>query len=319
MIKRKKTALTALLAATLLVVQAPIALKASAAAQQSPVVYIDGVQLNFSQQQPVVLKGRTLVPMRAIFEALGATVQYDGKTKAITATKKDDSFDKYVGDKTIKLQLDSTKATIQAEPSKEFAENAVNKNVTLDVPAQTIHNSTMVPLAFVGEALNCHVKWDGKQNRVDIFKPQVSESWYVQGTFTDELIETEDPAEDYQLEELPANTERVFLRKIIYGDQEAFVYHSRIEGFIQPSDEEGKETETKEPFKMQAMIKGVYQHETWLGNYSLSYDIEGYSYVSVESSFHLGPYYENEMPDLRYIPFSLYKAFSDAYEKGLLS
>ncbi len=95
------------------------------------------------------INGRTMVPLRAIFEALGATVEWDDVTQTVTSTK---------GDITIKLQINS---------------NILNKNneeITLDVPAQLIDGRTMVPARAVAEAFNCQVGWDDATQTVTITK-----------------------------------------------------------------------------------------------------------------------------------------------------
>lgn len=109
-------------------------------------VYIDGVQLS-TDQAPVMVQGRVMVPLRAIFESLNATVKWNQKSQTATAIK---------GDTTIVLKIKSKVATIN------------NKSVTLDVPAQTIKGRTMVPTRFVSEALGQEVGWNSKTKRVTI-------------------------------------------------------------------------------------------------------------------------------------------------------
>lgn len=104
---------------------------------QKYIVEIDGVTQPFGQP-PVSINNTTMVPMRSIFEALGAMIKFDQKTQLITATKEDT---------TIKLTVGSKVAYVNSE--------AVN----LAVKAQTINNSTMVPLRFVAEALGATVSW----------------------------------------------------------------------------------------------------------------------------------------------------------------
>ena len=57
-----------------------------AAASPGISVYIDGQRLQ-TDVDPIIIQGRTMVPMRAIFEALGAAVQWDGDTQQITGTR----------------------------------------------------------------------------------------------------------------------------------------------------------------------------------------------------------------------------------------
>ena len=93
------------------------------------------------------INGRTMVPMRAIFEALGADITWDASTKGITATKDGDI---------INLYLNNNKAYINGSVCN------------LDAAPVTLNGRTMVPARFVAEAMGCSVKWDAKTQTVDI-------------------------------------------------------------------------------------------------------------------------------------------------------
>ncbi|MGE5422719.1 MAG: stalk domain-containing protein [Ignavibacteriales bacterium] len=96
---------------------------------------------------PQVRNGRTLVPLRAIFEGLGATVQWNAADKSITATK---------GSQTLSLVLGKATATNNGQ------------QVTLEVPPMIIGGRTMVPLRFVSENMGAQVKWEGNIRQVSI-------------------------------------------------------------------------------------------------------------------------------------------------------
>lgn len=96
---------------------------------------------------PVIQDGRTLVPLRAIFEALGADVAWDGNTRTVTGAR---------DDTTIKLQIDNKIATINGIP------------VELDVPARIINDSTLVPVRFIAESLGADVDWHQESQSVII-------------------------------------------------------------------------------------------------------------------------------------------------------
>ncbi|MGH7737587.1 MAG: copper amine oxidase N-terminal domain-containing protein [Candidatus Tyrphobacter sp.] len=113
---------------------------AVAFAQQTPTVSIDGSPMSFSDQPPVERAGRIYVPMRAIFQRLGAMVVYQNGT--INATR---------GRRTISLQIGSPTAMIDGQ------------NVTLDSPPFEIAGRTLVPLRFVSQALGAHVGWNESQ------------------------------------------------------------------------------------------------------------------------------------------------------------
>ena len=115
-------------------------------------VYIDNNKVIFSgDQAPVVISDRTLVPLRKIFEKLGASVYWDDATQTVTAKK---------GTKEIKLTIGSTTAYING------------KETALDVGAQLINYRTMVPVRFIAESLDCKVDWDDKSQKVLVTSPE---------------------------------------------------------------------------------------------------------------------------------------------------
>jgi len=109
-------------------------------------VTIDGKVQTF-EQPPVLLNGRTMLPLRAIFESLGAEVAWDGRTQTITAFK---------DDHVIVLKIGQSLATVDGEPA------------TMDQPAQIVNDRTMVPVRFVSEALGAAVGWDANSRTVII-------------------------------------------------------------------------------------------------------------------------------------------------------
>ena len=112
-------------------------------------VLIDGKAIE-SDAAPMVVGGRTLVPLRAIFEALGADVEWDGESKTIHCIK----------DKTaIILQIDNSEAKIN------------EKLIILDTPATVTNNRTYVPLRFVAESLGATVNWAADTQEVYITSP----------------------------------------------------------------------------------------------------------------------------------------------------
>jgi competence protein ComEC len=115
----------------------------------SPTVFMNEKQLSF-EVPPVIENNRTLVPLRAIFEVLGAQVSWNGDTNTITAVK---------GDTTITLQIGNTIAYKNGQP------------LVLEVPPKTINNRTLVPLRFVSEALGAQVTWEEASQSIHISGP----------------------------------------------------------------------------------------------------------------------------------------------------
>ncbi len=107
-------------------------------AQQAPIrVYVDGQPLSFDVP-PNMIQGRVLVPLRGIFERLGATVDFDPHTQHIVAVR---------GPQTVELTIGSRQARVNSTAA------------LLDVPAFTIAGRTMVPLRFISESLGANVQW----------------------------------------------------------------------------------------------------------------------------------------------------------------
>jgi hypothetical protein len=96
---------------------------------------------------PMIAGGRTLAPLRAIIEALGATVQWNPADQSIIATK---------GNTTINLQIGSTTALNNGA------------QVTLDAVPMIVNGRTLVPVRFIGEALGAQVNWDAANYQVNI-------------------------------------------------------------------------------------------------------------------------------------------------------
>ncbi|MET3507809.1 L,D-transpeptidase family protein [Halalkalibacter oceani] len=112
-------------------------------------VYVDGKKLAVSQD-PFMKDNRVLVPMRSIFNALGASVAWNAQTKTVTATK---------NGRKIELTIDSKRAKIDG------------RTHMLDVAPTISGQQTFVPTRFVSEALGASVKWDGKKRIVSLLSP----------------------------------------------------------------------------------------------------------------------------------------------------
>lgn len=118
-------------------------------AQKSISVVLDGQKLEF-QVEPTIINGRTMVPMRAIFTALGATVDWIDQTR--TATAQDSN------------------GTIISITIGNNVMYAGTKEITLDSPAVIRQNSTLVPVRAISESMDCQVGWDPADNTVSIIK-----------------------------------------------------------------------------------------------------------------------------------------------------
>ena len=122
-----------------------IAFPALTYAQSNIQVKLDGNYVKFSGQEPTVINNRTMVPLRGIFENLGYSIEWDANTKTATLNKDNKSI-------SIQTGADS------------FSVNGVGKK--LDVPAQILNGSLMLPLRAIGEAAGLSVVWDSNSKTV---------------------------------------------------------------------------------------------------------------------------------------------------------
>lgn len=130
----------------LLLMMCLLFVKISVSAEVPITVSVDGEQVVFDVQ-PQLIGGRTMVPLRAIFEALGATVLWDDTTQTVTAYN-----EAYL----VKATIGQTTMTVNGE-SKQT-----------DIAPMIVDGRTLVPARFVAEAFDCDVEWDGDKKAVHI-------------------------------------------------------------------------------------------------------------------------------------------------------
>lgn len=114
------------------------------AQSQDVSVWVDGEKKEI-EGHAFLENGATYIPMRAIFELLGAEVEWRANLKEVTGIK---------GGRNVIVKIDSPTAFLN------------NRVVSMPKPAKLINNRTMVPIRFVSEALGAKVEWDGTNNRV---------------------------------------------------------------------------------------------------------------------------------------------------------
>lgn len=125
---------------------APTAPTAEVTAPANPTVFLNSNRLQF-EVEPRIENGRTLVPLRAIFEAMGASVAWDEATRTVTARR---------GATTVILPIGSTSPTVNGQVWN------------LDVPAKIVNDRTLAPLRFVGEAFGGTVAWNEQTREINI-------------------------------------------------------------------------------------------------------------------------------------------------------
>jgi len=109
-------------------------------------VYYNGSKLTFDQD-PITVDNTTLVPMRKIFEALGASVKWDAQSQTVTAKTSNTEIQLTIGSETAYINGTGIKVS----------------------PAPIIVDGiTMVPLRSVSEALGASVAWDSSTRTISI-------------------------------------------------------------------------------------------------------------------------------------------------------
>lgn len=115
-------------------------------AEEKIKVYVNGRRILFDAE-PMLVNSRTMVPVRAIFEALGATVNWDNNTRTAIGV---------LGDTTVKITIDQSYLLKNGE------------QVALDSPALLSEGRTYVPARAIAESYDCTVDWDNDTRTVTI-------------------------------------------------------------------------------------------------------------------------------------------------------
>ncbi|MHB2017810.1 MAG: copper amine oxidase N-terminal domain-containing protein [Candidatus Xenobia bacterium] len=107
---------------------------------------VDGQAVKFDVP-PLMIEGTVYVPLRGVFEKMGAKVRYESATGRVFATRKGTTIVLRVGDRTASVNDDT---------------------VIMVQPAVSTHGRTLVPLRFLSEELGMQVDWDPGSSVVSI-------------------------------------------------------------------------------------------------------------------------------------------------------
>ena len=114
-------------------------------------LYIDGKEI-ICDVAPIIQNDRTLVPVRAVFEAFGAECSWNDSAKSVSIS----------GNKKIILYIGSSTAYVDGTKK------------TLDCAPIIQNDRTLVPIRFISETLNYNVEWDNVNRNVYITKKTVN-------------------------------------------------------------------------------------------------------------------------------------------------
>lgn len=118
-------------------------------------VTVNGEYVTFDTL-PVIDNGRTLVPLRAVFEKMNAEVGWDDSTQTVTAERSGRKVSLVIGENII---------------------NVNGEKYEIDVPAKLIENRTMVPVRVISEAMGAKVEWDEQNQTVVITDAREEVLW----------------------------------------------------------------------------------------------------------------------------------------------
>ena len=110
-------------------------------------VYVNNDRVDFTGSEPIKMNDRVMVPLRGVFEKMGADVRWNDGDLSVYASK---------GPKTVWLRIGDHDAKIDGN------------SVRLDQPATLHRGTTMVPIRFISEALGADVKWSDSLQSVTI-------------------------------------------------------------------------------------------------------------------------------------------------------
>lgn len=126
------------------------------AANNEVTVNVDGKTVLFDVP-PQVINGRTMVPIRAIFEALGADVEWDDSTNTANSS---------IGNYKVSLTLNQDYIVANSE------------KIQMDTQAIMVNNRILAPARFVAESFLCDVLWEEASQIVHIFTPYNLNEFY---------------------------------------------------------------------------------------------------------------------------------------------
>lgn len=114
-------------------------------------VYLDAERIEFDVK-PQIINGRTMVPIRAIFEKMGAVVEWDGNSNSAICTK---------NDTVVKMTVNSIDMSVNGQPIK------------MDISPVVVGGRTLAPARYVAEAFGADVQWSQKNSSVVICSKNV--------------------------------------------------------------------------------------------------------------------------------------------------
>ncbi len=114
------------------------------------IVEVDGRMVNF-EQSPVIDNGRTLIPLRGVFDKLSCSIEWDSANKSIFIKKGGDTVLVKIGEKVV------------------YKNGVISSEI--DVPAKIINGRTMIPVRGILELFDNYITWNESKRTVEIYSP----------------------------------------------------------------------------------------------------------------------------------------------------
>ena len=116
----------------------------------NPVFRVNGSSKAIDKQgsSPVIKGGRTLLPVRAVIEAMGGSVEWNADARVVSMERNGKSLYMRIGDETVW--------------------NDDGDTYTLDSTPQIINSRTMLPIRFIAEYFDASVDWDADSKTISI-------------------------------------------------------------------------------------------------------------------------------------------------------
>lgn len=118
-------------------------------------VVVEGQEISFEDQKPVIVSGRTLLPIRGVMEALGKTVSWNNDERCAVITD---------GKITVSLGIGEN----IMEKTVAYGSIEVSSEIELDAVPVILNERTCLPVRAVAEAFGAMVSWDDASKTVFI-------------------------------------------------------------------------------------------------------------------------------------------------------
>lgn len=193
----------------------------SASAENIGIV-INGDELK-TDNSPIMINDRVLVPVRTIFEELDARVEWDRKNYCVMARKNGIAIKIPIGEDALFAGI------INSDDVMIFS-----SKIPVDVPAQIISDRTYVPIRVVSEAFNLEVSWDGEVQNVIIKTPQEGENKIFYSSL-------DDYGKLFSIDSNGTERKKISDRSVkeVYYDN-GMLYYITYDGYLFSCDENGK-------------------------------------------------------------------------------